>query len=756
MRPLAWIFYAWFYISHVQAKQALYAQSLVPCLNSSGVTASKFYFSLDRASGKVKYDARVNLEVSGYVYAELQLFIYGLKAINTTIDPCHSSSVLKQLCPLTTGEIDIQGETTLGDSVLSKIPGIAFQVPDADAWGILNVKNLTTHETQACVRIDARNTKTVEQTAVKWVTAVLSGVGILICAVLSYFGSSVTAQHVSATTTLMFSYFQSMVILDMEAVERVPPMASSWAENVAWSVGLVYIKFMQSIFRWYVQATGGTPATFMKYPTKSVLVQRSMDKMKQMTPKVAEYLGFQMSQGHDSGIDTGPVSLAHSLAKRKDQGAKESYVKSTRLVVVYRGIKRVAYKMGIEETGAVLTTWTIFVFICICVAIIFAAVTGTMFLMTRGPQGRSAHPRMTEYAPKLRNILKGTLLKLLHIAYPSLMIFCMWEWVQQDSAAVITVSVFIFVLTLGILIFNLVRVTLIALKSAREFGTPAYLLYSHPPTLEKYGFLYSMFHSDYFYWMHIVFVYQFVKACFIAFSQESGMTQALAIFLIELAMLVAICVLKPFLSYAANAINITVQVVMTLNACFFLFFSNLMTQPLIVNGVMGVLFFIINAALSLVLLLYTIIYGAICIYKRPADGTNSGHNVRDDRQSFIMEKQNLDNPEAGELLALGHAAQADHQDYGDSPDWFESKETGSQFNDPFEPPAVANATSSSSDDRTRTMGSSVSIPVLNDLNTQLGHKASESQTSFGLGNNSGSSEPNNSRTNLFQRPWNKH
>lgn len=729
------------------AKQELFASSLVPCLDTDGITASKFYLSLDRATGKISYDARVNLEISGQVVGELVLYIYGLSPINLTLNPCEEGSALSSLCPLAPGEIDIQGEQTLSSSVLSDLPGIVFQVPDADAWAILKVRNETTHALDACVRIDISNTKTVEQTAVKWVTAVLSGVGLLAGAVLTYFGSSVTAQHLSATTTLMFTYFQSMVILDMEAVDRVPPMASAWAENVAWSVGLVYIKFMQKIFRWYVQATGGTPATFMEYPTKTVLVQRSVDKLKKVTPKVAEFLGFQMNNPYEQN-----GSLSSPLLKREDRGARDSYVKSTSQDVVYRGIKRVAYKMGIEETGAVLTSWTMLVFVCICVAAIFGAVTGTMFMITRGSEGRAAHPRMVEYAPQLRNILKGTLLKLVHIAFPSLMIFCMWEWIQQDSAGVITTSVIIFVLSLGLMLLNLARVMLIARRSSADYGTPAYLLYSHPPTLEKYGFLYSMFHADKYYWMAVVLVYQFVKACFIAFAQQSGKTQGLAIFIIELAMLIAVCVEKPFLSRAANSINITVQVVMTLNAMFFLFFSNLMTQPLIVNGVMGVIFFVLNAAMSLVLLLYTIIYGAICIYKRPADGTNADHRVRDDRQSFIEEKRDYEIPEAGELLALGTAAQADHQEQGENPDWFESKGPNPQPN-PFEAPSLQNVRNSTSDDRTRTMGSSISIPVLNELNTQFGHKASESQTSFGLGNNSGSSETDSSKTNLFHRRW---
>ena len=63
----------------------------------------------------------------------------------------------------------------------------------------------------------------------------------------------------------------------MQAVERVPPIASAWSENLAWSMGLIRIQFMQNIFRWYIQLTGGSPTTYFISSTKQVLVQNTRD-----------------------------------------------------------------------------------------------------------------------------------------------------------------------------------------------------------------------------------------------------------------------------------------------------------------------------------------------------------------------------------------------------------------------------------------------------------------------------------------------
>lgn len=41
-------------------------------------------------------------------------------------------------------------------------------------------------------------------------------------------------------------------------------------------MGLIRIDFMQKIFRWYIQATGGTPTQYLTSSAIQVLTQRSL------------------------------------------------------------------------------------------------------------------------------------------------------------------------------------------------------------------------------------------------------------------------------------------------------------------------------------------------------------------------------------------------------------------------------------------------------------------------------------------------
>nr|UJH94585.1 Flc3 [Starmerella bombicola] len=769
----------------VGATRQLKAHALVPCSNSNAITSKDLSILYDHPSRTVYYNASVQISFSGEVYADIEVWIYGLKAITATLNPCAKNTNLKQLCPVNAGSIDIQSNSVLSESITKKIPGVAFTVPDIDAYVIAKVRNMTTAEEIACLNVQILNTKTVEQTAVKWVTAVLGGIGFLVSALLVFLGTSVDSHNISAVTVLMLGYYQSVAFVGMTAVERVPPIASAWCENIAWSVGLVYSAFLEKIFRWYIQSTGGDPKTYKLYPTTAVLVQklrrRAVDGLANVSPRSLDYLRNMKTEFFTP--EGGVVRAASALVRRRTSGAEEAYARSSSNLVVYRGIERVAYKMGIEVTSAVITTYTIFIFICVCVVFIFFMTwlllhfitkserynqdqlneksenmsadgmvpdnISTTFTSYEGPLSRSLY-----FFHLLPSLLKGTLLKLWYVAFGPVVLFSMWEWTHNDSAAVIVVSVFMFVVCIVILASNIWRVYIIARKSKQETGTPAYLLYADPKVLQKYGYLYSMFDVKYYFFGLVYMAYTFVKACFLAFGQDSGQTQALALFIIELFMFIAIAHLKPFLSKAVNGIVITSHVVMTLNAVFFLFFSNLMTQPLIVNGVMGVIFFILNAAFSLVLLLYIIIYSTLCIIWHKRQGARVDHHVNDDRNSFILDRQGRTAQDVDELQALGKAAQADHNAdlTAESSAWFQG---GPTHTTPFEPtlypptPQLRGERHSNvfSDSRAQTMTSEMSgmrDGQLLDFSPSH-HKVNESQASFEISRFDGSSSPESER-----------
>ncbi|VVT57928.1 uncharacterized protein SAPINGB_P005951 [Magnusiomyces paraingens] len=634
------------------------ASSLYTCMSNSKLSADRFNVAFTPINSTITYTVNITAEISGYVQAYVDVYAYGFKIISEHVDPCSLDA--GGLCPVYPGSNYLSSTYHISSSVVSEIPGIAYTFPDIDAIVVVKVKD-DTNTVIACIEAELSNRKSVNHIAVKWVTAIIAGIGMLTSAIISTMGSTYTAAHIAANSVSLFAYFQSVVIISMLAVERMPPIASSWAQNLAWSVGLIRVTFMQKIFRWYVAATGGTPTQYISYPTISILTQKRDQIMTQLTNHTRDLLHYLASQLEENPYTSGLYKRASSSV------GLDKAPEDTDTLLVLRGIKRVAYEANIEETSAVLTSFTFFVLICIAVCICFGLaylLVITFFSKDKFPYFRSNWTLM----------LKGTILRLLFIAFPSLLVFSLWEFIQRDSAAVIVLAVFFLTLSIGILGWSATKVLLTGKQSIRDHETPAYLLFSDTSVLNRYGFLYVPYKAFSYYYIIPILGYFFVKSCFVSFAQSSGRTQALAFFIIEIFYFISNCYYRPYMDKSTNVINIIIGVIMLINSFLFLFFSHLFGQPRSVDSVMGIIFFIMNAAFSLILLLYTLITCSIVLLSKNPDARYKP--AADDRANFIKDQKAAASGDIAELTALGAAARADHE-----PTYMES---GSEYNRPFD------------------------------------------------------------------------
>jgi hypothetical protein len=108
---------------------------------------------------------------------------------------------------------------------------------------------------------------------------------------------------------------------------------------------------------------------------------------------------------------------------------------------------------------------------------------------------------------------------------------------------------------------------------------PAYILYSDPACLNKWGFLYVQYRATAYYFVIPVLGYLLLKGIFIAFGQKAQVVQAVAFLIIEAAFLVAVSVIRPWMDKRTNIFNISIAACNFLNAIFLLVFSNVFNQP---------------------------------------------------------------------------------------------------------------------------------------------------------------------------------
>ncbi|KAH7399943.1 hypothetical protein BKA64DRAFT_469864 [Cadophora sp. MPI-SDFR-AT-0126] len=615
--------------SGVSAVRLIESKSLNTCQDNSSFTASLFNVVFTPNNRTLTFDVVGVSSIQGNVSFGIEVFAYGYRFLKQTLDPCNMD--LAGMCPMSTGQIDIQSNLVLEEDAVSKIPGIAFGVPDLDANVKIHINATANPDVSlACVEANLSNGQSVDQKGVSWATAVIAGMALVASAVTSGLGHSNTAAHVASNALSLFGYFQAQAIVGLTAVP-LPPIVQSWTQNFQWTMGIIRVDFMQTIATWYQKSTGGTPGTLLNSLTTTSV---------QVLKKRSTSTGLN-KRSVDETIKL--LTRAHNLSKRATETASGTYV--------VKGIKRVAFRAGIEATNLFLTGLAFF-----CIFIVFTIIFVSLFkgfceLAIRSKWMKS--DKFEDFRNGWFTVLKGIMFRMVLIGFPQMTILCLWEFTQVDSPAEVVLAIFFFFGMTGTLAWAALKVVRIAKRSEEMHKNPAYILYSDPAALNKWGFLYVQFRATAYYFILPTLAYIVVKGMFIAFGQNAGTVQAIALLLIEAVILIGASVIRPWMDKSTNSFNIAICAVNFVNAIFLLIFTDVFNQPGIVTGVVGVVFFILNAAFSLVLLILVLIATVYAFVRKNPDSRYQP--MSDDRASFIKSQTQL----TTELDALGATARGD-------------------------------------------------------------------------------------------------
>lgn len=621
--------------------------------NNTDIIPNYFNVVFDADKRSINYDIAISTKLEGKLKAYATVYAFGFGIIHETIDLCDLN--LKQFCPITPSSMEVESVEYISAEYVNKIPNIAYTFPNLDAVARLIIVN-ENGGLLGCLQASFDNGKKVSHQGAKWATAVVAGIGLLASGLLSIFGNSASASRMSAAALSLFTYFQSIVILCMISVEKVPPIANDWAENLAWSMGLIRINFMQKIFRWYIQATGGTPTQYLTSGVKAILTQRSIDKVTQST--IWQKLSSFFSTSFESYE---PLNLTprYSPDQNPEYFIEMTNVKSNNYLHVLRGIERIGFDSDIEPSSIVCTGFTFFI-LCLYVLIGFFFIYRYLHAALNKGNRKTWLNKNLETKTSWVPTFKGMLSRYIYIGFPQLLILSLWEYTVQDSPAVITLSVFFMLLALIAMIYSAFQVIRFARESIERHGNPAAILYGNREILERYGFLYTMLDARKYWFCAVSLGYVFVKAMFVALAQDSGKTQAMALWILDMGYLGLLCHYLPYLDRFTNILFVFIQVITTINSFFFTFFSGIYGQPFRVASVMGLVFFIMNAAVALILLILILFIALVTVAFKNPDARFSP--TKDDRTSF-QQKHNVyaNDEDAGELLALGAVAK-EHED----------------------------------------------------------------------------------------------
>ncbi|PLB48320.1 TRP-domain-containing protein [Aspergillus steynii IBT 23096] len=622
----------------VHATNFIAADSLIQCGDNTKLSVTKFSVLFTPENKTLEVGFEGSTAISGKVDMQVDLIVYGYKALTEHLDPC-SSKGLTGLCPMTPGDLDLKSaKIDVGSDVLSKIPGIAFNVPDLDALVRINVNDKKTGDSIACVETQLSNSKSVYQVGVSWTVAVITGLGIIMSAVYSVLGHSQTATHVAFSAISFLTFMQAQAMAGMMSV-HMPPIVQAWTQNFQWSMGIIHLEGLQTLCTWFQRATGGTPSTLLSdLSHTSVIVQKRSSILSR---------------------------AASALARRADEGAGQ---------VTVRGIERVGFRASIEPSNVFMTGYFFYYFIVV-VILICALLTKLIWKLL----SKKRHLPV-QLTAGWTSLTRGTLFRLMFLGYTQMCVLCLWELTHRDSGAEMALAISMWLLTSLALGWATFKIFQRAKRSISMHNSPAYTLYSDPTCFNNWGFLYINYRATAYYFIVPMLVYTIIKGMVIAFAQSAPVAQTALILVLEAIMLIGVSIIRPYMDKGTNIYGIAAAAVNFLNSVFLLIFSDVFNQPALMTGIMGVIFFVYNAVFAIVILIWILlgVYHAI----RLKEPDSRYQPINDDRNSFMRSGDQM----TTELDALGKSARGDlrFQSLGDGDDWSPAREKAPVWNnDPY-------------------------------------------------------------------------
>lgn len=376
----------------------------------------------------------------------------------------------------------------------------------------------------------------------------------------------------------------------------LPPIVSAWTQNLVWAVGIVEMDFLQRFFHWYIRSTGGHRSSlFNQLSTTSVLVMK-----------------------RDLSATEGLRSLTnHVLRRRADilETAEED-PKDYQPIMV-KGIERVAFKAGIEQTNLFITSYSMYIIFTFVVVVLFLSFTAIVRLLAK-KKVFGMGLRFITFREHWVTMLRRVALCLVIIGYPALIALPLWELTMRDSPAVVVLAVVIFLavtLLMAAAVFKLYMI--LRQTGVMPFSTkgPLSRFSSKGPDAEKpvseawrdstvglteskarasrdlkqFSILTVPYRRSGVYWVLPLMLFIFTKSALVGLSQQhlynapsedessvgtvKGIAQAIGFLIIDLLWLIGVAWVRPWMDKPTNTLGIACAVLGLLNGIFLLIFT---------------------------------------------------------------------------------------------------------------------------------------------------------------------------------------
>ncbi|KAG8213861.1 hypothetical protein J3R82DRAFT_10605 [Butyriboletus roseoflavus] len=643
MRRLALLFFLIPAIQVSASVDSLFTSSVTYCSEPDALLIQQFDVVYFQTNSSIWFNiSAASVEANVSVSANIMLNVYGMHPVNFTLDLC--SLFNGALCPLPTynftGSDSIPLPSSLG--VNGKIPSIAFQIPDLEAYAQLTLTDVTTGELKACVQATLSNGWSAHQVAVEWATGALALLALL-SAIWYSQSPDALAPYRLFDLFYLFQWAASTALLDL----NYSSVYTAFATNFSWALGLFPASATSPIqlsINNMRHLTGGNMADATS-GSAVALVNRKLSPYNAVVTSLASYQTTNLATetlaalGNLTTRDS--VLLASSSSVHElDNAGFVQLVTATSSNVLQAGVPIYVEYVGIATANAFMTVFLVTLMVLAIVTATLALGYGVMALATR--QARYTNfLRQKELYPAFAC---AWLLRVCIIALTPVSIFALYQWTLEDSWLSILLSVVLLLVVLGYLSFSTFHVVRLAIRA-----TP-YALYTQPKTITAYGPLFALYHSERYFASIPFLVGILVKAIFIAFAQANGEVQVISILVIECAIFAHLLYFRPYKTRGADILATYLALTRVICSGLLIAFIQTLNVSAIPRVAIGIVIAVIISVAVIVMFVNTLVNLGLIkmparLRRRKAPSSDGSNLEKGDKEEDVAGRPNNPTPE---------------------------------------------------------------------------------------------------------------
>lgn len=451
-----------------------------------------------------------SVEANVNVTANLLLNVYGLNPLNITLDLCNILGGV--LCPLPmynfTGSSSVSLPNSLG--VSGKIPGIAFKVPDLEAFAQLTLTEVTTGNVKACVQATLSNGWSTHQPAVEWATG-----GTVLAALLLAAWQSLSPEAITPFRLLDLIYlYQSIASTSLLSL-NYPSTYRAFTLNFSWAIGL--------------------------FPTSSSsAVQSSINRMRHLTGgKLADAAAGSAVGFVNRKLSPYNVPSSNFLAFSANASSQRDVqtVTAASSNVLQAGIPIYVNSIQIAAANAFMSVFICGLVLVASAAGVFLLAYGVLFVMGR---------LMTKWDSRVmsgriyRSFIYAWCFRLGLVVYFPFMIFIFYQWTLKDSWLSLLLSVIAFLAIISLVSYPAILTIRIARRST------SHALYADIEHFALKSALYAQYRIPRYYYFLLPIIASFCKAVCISFIYGNGEAQVILMVILEGVTVISYLALRPY------------------------------------------------------------------------------------------------------------------------------------------------------------------------------------------------------------------